>query len=247
MTGLACVLSLALAAATAVAPPISRTHADGPSKGAGAVYRLPFSQRQNANRTGYYYISRHRPAAGRPIILLLHGYKGDGLYVANWFKDLAEVHGAALIAPDSLGDQWQTSRPGYWTADAQHCLEALDWLSRHLGGRDDARLAAVGHSYGTRMAAYLATNFAPLMGVGIMHGRFVPATLGSRHAAAFFSGSPRDPWFHFPVMQAQYPSWHNGPKGLHTYDCPTCFHPPSPPELRDLMVWVAEGTEIVAH
>lgn len=229
---------LMLAASLALPQP-DTNHAVGASKGAGQVYRLPFSHKGNSNRTGYYFIPKTRPVAGRPVVIIFHGLGDYGLNAINMWKSGAERHRVALVAPDSFEKAWQVPGAGGSTADVQHAVDSLYWIMRHAGVIDKAHIVAGGHSYGCRMAAFFGTNSTDITGVFLSHGRFIPASLGSHRVPAWFSGSPRDNGFNFHVMQDQWKLWPRGRTQLHSYDCSNCQHHPQAKEVDDVMSWAA--------
>lgn len=225
--------------ASAYPPSPNLGHATGTYRGTGAVHQLPFGHVSDGTRSGAYYVPSKQPAAGYPVLVLFHGYGDDGRNILNRFRDAADRHGVAVIAPDSLAKAWGVGIAGVVTPDLLHAVDASYWLRSKLTAIDRPRCAAAGHSYGTRMTAYFATVMDNTHAAAISHGRYLPVSLGKSPVDAFFSGSPRDNWFDFRVMQAQWKLWPRGLTQLHTYDCPTCMHPVQPPEIEDMIKWIA--------
>ena len=85
--------------------------ADGPAAPASDIAKETVTF-QGRERTYYLYAPPGK--APVPLIVLLHGTGGNGLYMATMWKDVAAREGIALLAPDSLhsDDGWSVEADG---------------------------------------------------------------------------------------------------------------------------------------
>lgn len=210
-----------------------------------SIEKLPFSNPQNKNRSGYYYIPSNVPSKGMPILVLFHGFKDNGYSLTNTFKPFAKQHGFAIVAPDAAGDQWRVPLKGKSTSDTAHVNAALSFIKSEVSKIDKKHVGAFGHSFGARMSSTYGTNTSGVTKTAISHGRFLPSSLGGSPTAFWMSGSPKDNQFSFKVMQEQVKEynatyrkyWPGGGARLHTYDCGDCRHFPHHQELKEFTDW----------
>jgi hypothetical protein len=214
----------------------------------GRLAPLPFSRPDAPSRSGFYFLPTTSAVAPTAILVLLHGLNSNGDTLVRLLSAEAQRQGIALIGPESAAAAWGVPDAGGWTLDIQYVQACLGWLQAQLPLPRPERLGAMGHSYGTRMAAALATNLNAYTAFMLSHGRYVPGSLGKSQPLAWFSGSPADAQFSFAVMQQQvdlfnqtYPNWPQGGAQLHTYDCSGCGHFPQSGEVTELVAWFVGG------
>jgi poly(3-hydroxybutyrate) depolymerase len=72
---------------------------------------------EGRERTYYLEVPASAQSGPAPLVVLLHGSGGNGLFMAQQWKDLAEREGIVLLAPDSLhtdaGWDLRYDGPGY--------------------------------------------------------------------------------------------------------------------------------------
>lgn len=116
-------------------------------------------------RDGTLYVPKaYKPGVQMPLLMMLHGYSGNGQSVRYTFP-LAEEFGVIVIAPESRDLTWGQSAPGfdpdvrYIAAASRYVVETLDVDPTHvaLGGHSD------GAGYALSMGLAYGNSFNYLM------------------------------------------------------------------------------------
>jgi len=104
------------------------------------------------DRTYYLYIPDNAAQMPRPLVVLLHGSGGNGLFMLQRWKDVATREGIVLLAPDSLHTDigWDIHNDG---PDYIHALIAVVAATHAI---DFHRLYIFGQSGGAVYALNLA-------------------------------------------------------------------------------------------
>jgi phospholipase/carboxylesterase len=109
-------------------------------------------------RDGLLYIPQsHDASTPIPLLVLLHGAGASG---SDWFgsyKDRAELHQFAMLAPDSRDPTWDVIETGAFGPDVRFIDRALGWTFARLLV-DQERLAIVGFSDGASYALSLGLS-----------------------------------------------------------------------------------------
>ena len=120
-------------------------------------------------RRTYHLYAPGAASGPRPAILLLHGARRTGRSMIDMFRGVAEAHGTALVAPDSLGPSWSPRDDG---------PGALLALLRDAAMRtplDASRLHLFGHSAGAILATLHANRVPGLWRAVVTHGGVLDA------------------------------------------------------------------------
>lgn len=105
-------------------------------------------------RDGLIYVpSSHGVAPVSPLVVLLHGARGDGRTMLQPLQPLADEAGLLLLAPDARRQTWDVILGGYGP-DVRFLDQALAWAFDHYAV-DATRLAVGGFSDGASYALSL--------------------------------------------------------------------------------------------
>lgn len=111
------------------------------------------------------------PAAGYPLVLLLHGYMAGSILIDRQFgfSQRVEADGFALLVPDGLQDadgaqRWNTERPAAGSTDPDDIQYLSDLVHETMDRYpiDRSRVYVVGHSNGGYMAFRLGCDLPDL-------------------------------------------------------------------------------------
>jgi predicted esterase len=115
----------------------------------------------NGGRRALLYIPpSYKSATPAPLMLMLHGARGDGDRTLEQQRAVAEAHGVVLLSPSTRSGTWDAIR-----GDFAHDFAKLDTLLAQTFERcniDPARIASAGFSDGASYA----------LGLGLMNGDF---------------------------------------------------------------------------
>ena len=117
-------------------------------------------------RTWYSYVPKG--GAGMPLVILFHGAGRDGLSMIEMWKDTAQRHGVALIAPNSWGATWSLDDLApQFMADIVSETASRDQI-------DGSRVFLFGHSDGAVYAQVLLNRTQGPWRAAATHGGYAP-------------------------------------------------------------------------
>lgn len=115
-------------------------------------------------RERIYFTLNPQTAAAAPLLVLLHGSGGNGLYMARLWEAAAREAGIALVAPNSLrSDAWQLS------ADGPDFIHEVVLAAQMKTNVDPRRIYLFGQSGGAVYALNLAMLEAPYFAAVAVH------------------------------------------------------------------------------
>jgi poly(3-hydroxybutyrate) depolymerase len=201
----ATILALILAGACATAwlylrtasreqrPTVAPESSGGPVEGALVT-------RNDAGRTGVFFLPAGYARRPLPLAVLLHGTGGSGEGMLETFRPAATRRSFIVIAPDSGRAPdgmltWKVAdRPGEITPDFEHVGRCVAEVLAKAGVVvDRAHVIVIGHSGGASSAPYVATTAELYESFAVLHGGAFPSGFGPRRPRGWFSTGDRDP------------------------------------------------------
>lgn len=133
----------------------------------------------NGGRRALLYIPpTYQPATPAPLMLMLHGARGDGDRTLEQQRAVAENHSVIVLSPSTRSGTWDAIR-----GDFAHDFAKLDSLLAQTFERcnvDPARIASAGFSDGASYA----------ISIGLMNGDFFTHIVA--HSPGFIISSERN-------------------------------------------------------
>jgi predicted esterase len=133
----------------------------------------------NGGRRALLYIPpSYKPDTPAPLMLMLHGARGDGDRTLEQQRAVAEQHGVVLLSPSTRSGTWDAIR-----GDFAHDFAKLDALLAQVFEHcniDPARIASAGFSDGASYA----------LGLGLMNGDFFTHVIA--HSPGFIVSDERN-------------------------------------------------------
>lgn len=151
----------------------------------------------SAGRSGMYFIPERSAFKSFPLLVILHGTGQSGASMIERFRDLAQTHGFAIVAPDSR----LTEGPGTWevgdkqgdvTPDLTHTLNCIDWVRSQGLNVEESHVLIAGYSGGASSAPYIGSNRPGFTHIAVLHGGLYPGGIGSQRTPVWFSTGDQD-------------------------------------------------------
>ncbi|GFE49907.1 hypothetical protein So717_16600 [Roseobacter cerasinus] len=129
-------------------------------------------------RSYYLHVPDTAASGPRPVILLLHGAQRDGASMIDMWRNVADQHGAVLVAPDSFGAGWSP------VEDHPNFLMTTLRDASVRAPLDPSRVYLFGHSAGGVLATLYGNRVgAPWRAVATHAGTLDPANIAQAEAA----------------------------------------------------------------
>lgn len=131
-----------------------------------------------ASRTYYLHVPDTASPGPRPVIVLLHGAQRSGASMIHMWQDVADQHGAVLVAPDSFGPSWSP------VEDHPNFLMTTLRDASARAPLDASRVYLFGHSAGGIIATLDANRVGtPWRAVATHAGTLDPANIAQAETA----------------------------------------------------------------
>lgn len=204
----------------------------------------PIGVRNEAGRSGWFYIPVSSRSSAIPLLVFLHGSGGSGHDFIDALRPLAKAHHFVIVAPDSRrsprGDfTWEPGdQPRQVTPDLTHTVDCIDWVRVH--GRltfDSSRVLIAGFSGGGSSAPYIASNQPLFSHMAVLHGGVFPGGIGPRRMPAWFSTGEEDRYRPVALVQQSADALSALGFSAVTFRPYPGGHELSEDELRDLVDW----------
>ena len=104
-----------------------------------------------------------------PLVTLLHGAGRDGLSQIEMWRETAELHGVALVAPNSFGLSWDLTDP-----DPDFFAQIVETMAE-THDIDRNRIFLFGHSDGAAYAQLLLTQAQGPWRAAALHAGYAPS------------------------------------------------------------------------
>ena len=211
----------------------------GPPEEEGAIGVI-----NSSGRSGSYHIPAGSRSQAVPLLVVLHGSGGSGGDILTIFRDLANQHRFAIVAPDSrsLGAAqftWEPGdKPGDVSPDLTHTLNCVAWVRANTRlAVDESHVLIAGFSGGGSSAPYIASNRPGFTHAAVLHGGVFTGGIGPRRIPVWFSTSDEDRYRPVPLVQEAAASLTSLGFESVTFRSYPGRHDLGEEELRDLIDW----------
>jgi predicted esterase len=162
--------------------------------GEGALLTL-----NSFGRGGSYYLPPKFENKPKPLMVAYHGQGSAGDAMVGAFSKLAKEFGFIIVAPssgltpDGTPSWGVATLPGITTPDFNHVQDCIDEVLGFSNVKIDAtHVLSVGHSAGTFMAPYFATNKTIFTQFALLHGGALITNFGNRFMPVWLSTGTND-------------------------------------------------------
>ncbi len=143
-----------------------------------------------------------KPSNPAPLIVMLHGYKRDGMSLVEKWQDLAAKEGIILVGPNALSSGWVMPDDGpQFLHDLIEALKAKYPINPR-------RVYLFGHSAGARFTIYMSLLESEYFAAGTLYagamdedGKALISFAKRKIPLAIYAGTI-DPLFPLPVVRA---------------------------------------------